>query len=271
MPEKEKEEDLKTKVVETDDGGVTVEIDKDPTAEPEKPPVNEPEPEPEPEKKPDVSTKERNRTFYQERQISKLTKQVDNLTEQLVSKKEPEKKEITDKEIDEAASTDWKKAVDLKVDEKIHKMLAERDRKIEENARETAKTTEQEENSSVVASKYGKELSDPTSDHTRIWWNVLNSHPTWQKSPQGPLLIMYEMEKELGKLGYSVDTPIKENSNERVNKVISKTLPTTRKIVTRDKVILTKEQKEFCDINGMKYETYARNLAVAGEKSEVEA
>ena len=263
--DKKPEEEIESKVKEKEDGSVEVEIDEDPTAEPakEKEPVAK-----EPDKKPDPA-KEKSRLFYQERQINKMNKEIETLKTQLTDKKEPEVK-TTDEEIDKAAQTDWKKAVDLQARETMKTVLEERDAKIEAKAKEEVTATELQKNNEAVMNKYGKELNDPSSDHNQIWWSILNSNPTWQKSPQGPLLVMNEMERQLRVKGYSIDGPVKEDPSKRVDTVVSTSLPGTRKVVTKDKVVITKEQRDFCDEHGIKYEDYARNLANARE-SEVEA
>ena len=129
-----------------------------------------------------------------------------------------------------------------------------------------------EKNSQEVISRH-PELEDTASEKTQIFQDILNNNPRWRSSPDGPLLTMYGMERELRKRGYDVEGTIKEkveNEKERVVRATATSLSASRATTTGNKIVLTREQKEFCDQNGVSYEDYARTLKKSGDKGGIE-
>jgi hypothetical protein len=74
---------------------------------------------------------------------------------------------------------------------------------------------------------------------------------------------MYAMEDELRKKGYDIDGRVTEKVKEETSRLMKanvSSLPSSRPSAPSNKITLTKEQREFCDENGLSYETYARTL-----------
>ena len=256
------EETQKTEITEMTDGGVEVTLDKQETPKEE---VQEEA------KTPDTTDdKLRNKLGYMERQIAKQTK----LLESLQGQQAPEQPKVAP-----IATSDFEKMVqDGKVQEAVaivakqeaRRVNEEYQTKIKEDADAREAATNLESNSQYALSRHS-ELNDTNSEKTQIWFDVLNKNPRWRNSPDGPLLTMYKMEEELRKRGYDVDGAYKKASEEekdRLGRVTSTSVPASR-VVNKNKIVLTKDQRDFCDTNGIKYEDYARNLARAGETSEV--
>ena len=259
------EEEKTPEVVETEDGGVTVSLEE------EAPETEQEEVKKEPEVKPEVKPEDhlKNKVFAQERIISKLQREMELLKSAKPLEKEPEP-ELDD--LDKLAQKDWKAAVRKLSIEEARKIIQE-DRKNLEVLKERETTqTRMDKNSQVVIGRH-PELEDAASEKTQIFQSILNQNPEWRTSPDGPLLVMYQMENELRKRGFDVDGSVGkevDKERERVLRLTTGSLPTTRKTNGSNKIILTREQKEFCDQNGVSYEDYARTLQKAGGKTGVE-
>ena len=281
MPKKPEEEEKKetSEVVETKDGGVEVSIEEE---EKEETPQVEVEEEEEEEKeeiteekpKKDKTQSFRNKVYAQDRIINKLQKEIEELKKQpKVSSASTEETAKELDEIDKLAEKDWKAAVGKIVEFKAKELL-----KIDKE--QLKKEREQEEVNQILDKNTERvrqrhpELDDPTSEKSQIFLRVLESNPRWKNSPDGPLLVMREMEDELRSKGYDVDGSIKkaiESEQERFGRASSTALSGSRRASSSNKVVLSKEQKDFCDEHGISYADYARTLRIAEESKGVEA
>lgn len=71
-----------------------------------------------------------------------------------------------------------------------------------------------EKNAQTVLERH-PELNDTASEKWQIFQDILNKNPRWRTLPDGPLLTMYEMEKELHKRG-DVDGIVQYKKRQRL-------------------------------------------------------
>ena len=262
----EKPEEKTSEPIETDDGGVQVSIEEKPQEE-----AKEEVKEEKPKAKPDPEASLRNKVFAQDRIISKLQKEYEELKNKPSYEPEPKPTESLD-EIDKLAQADWKAAVRKLSAQEIQNALAQERKKMEEQAQQIQVSQLVDRNAELVIAKH-PELNDEVSEKRQVFDAILNNNPRWRTSPDGPLLTMYAMEDELRKQGYDLgDTnKKKEDERNRLMRVSASSLPASKEVPSTSKITLTREQREFCDNNGMPYADYARTLSKSGDKMGVEA
>ena len=113
----------------------------------------------------------------------------------------------------------------------------------------------------MVASRYPElhELSGtPDSPVSLMYTEIVNNDPTLLSDPNGPEMAMYRMER----LAKERSVELKPNDLQPeapAAKRRSGALPPSRGTPQSDKFILTKEDKAFCDLHGVKYEDFARS------------
>lgn len=271
MPKPEEAEEKKTsETEETEDGGVAVSLEED--SQKEVVVQEEKKKIPKPEKKEDEPKKQE--IFYALRNLPKLEREIENLRIQISSlAPSEEKKEISDEldEIDVLAQKDWKSAVNKLAEMKFSQLKEEEKRQIGEEQQRLNISQKLERNAKAVLEKH-PDLNDQTSEKSQIWHSILDNNPDWRTSPDGPLLVMYEMENELRKRGYDLDGVESKVEKEvmRVARASSSSLPSSKSLSGTNKIVLTKEQRDFCDTNGISYENYARTLKTGDTRQGVE-
>ena len=263
--EKEEEKEESSEVTETEDGGVEVSVEEEtPKGEEKKK-----------EEKPESEKSWRNKVYAQDRIVNRLQKEIDELKTKV--KEEPSSQEKTKAvseldEIDKLAQSDWKSAVRKLASVEARNIIQAERKNLEEQKSQEEVSILMEKNSESVLAKHS-ELNDTESEKSQIFQEILNKNPRWRTSPDGPLLTMYEMESELRKRGYDVDGVIKdkvESERERVVKANASSLPSSHSKASSGKIVLTREQREFCDLNGVSYEDYARTLKRADNVGGIE-
>jgi hypothetical protein len=266
MPEDKdkKESEIKDEPIITEDGGVEVKVDE-PAAqekhEDKKPPVQQPDPE----------KSFRNKVYAQDRIISKMQRDHDELLEKY---KTLEQKTIQPSisaeqdDIDRLAQTDWKGAVRELAKREAQQIVQKERTKIAEESSQIEVQQLLDKNAEFVVSKHG-ELNDPNSEKSQIYQDILNENPRWRTNPDGPLLVMYEMENELRKKGYKIDDTVENNDEARLTRARANSLPPS-KPSNSNKFVLTKEQKEFCDEQNIPYNEYAKTVLKVGGGKGVE-
>lgn len=267
MPEEldQTEELQQSEIAETPDGGVEVSIGE----ETEQPQDQVKEAEQKPQE--DDSQKLKNRLGYQERQIQKLQQQLEAMSKPSQPASQPEK-EVPVSELDKMVQEGrWQEAVSKLAEQRAKEIFQEEQMRIQQQSEQQRLQSEIEKNAQLALERH-PELNDATSEKAQIWLDILNQNPRWRQSPDGPLLTMYRLEEELRRKGYDIDGSIKrsvESEKERIARAQATATHASRP-VSSNKITLTKEQREFCDLNGIKYEDYARNLTRVGG-SEVAA
>ena len=267
-------EEVKTsEITETADGGVEVSVESQET------PKTEVQEEPKvvvKEEKPKQTSDDqswRNKVFAQDRIIQKMSREIEEMRQKVVSEPSSTKQEVNTEldEIDKLAQTDWKAAVNKLAERKAREILNDEKKHIEEQQEKIQVRTTMEANAQNVVSKH-PELNEDGSEKSVIFQSILSNNPRWRTSPDGPLLVMYEMENELRKRGYDVEGKtgeIVKNEVSRIARASSTSLPASRRIASTNKIILTREQRDFCDQNGMSYEDYARTLSKSGDRGGI--
>ena len=114
------------------------------------------------------------------------------------------------------------------------------------------------------------ELADVTSEKSRIWMKILEEHPEYKTNYLGPISAMRDMEDVLSK-GKKDDTDIEREIVRRKRVEQTTISPGNRSTVKSNEVVLSKEQKELCDLHNWDYKTYARTLKRFSGEKKVEA
>lgn len=264
----EKLEEENSKITETQDGGVEVSVEEE---APEETTVIEKKEEA---KKPVKQDPLTNKVYAHDRILTNVQKSIEELKNIMLQSSstitQEQGKELD--EIDKLAQTDWKAAVGKIAETRAREILNTEKQQINQAKEQEAIAQIMETNSQLVLSRHS-ELEDATSEKSQIFQDILNNNPRWRTSPDGPLLTMYEMENELRKRGYDVDGSVKSKvdvETNRLTRVTTSTLPVSRTTTTGNKIVLTREQREFCDQNGIKYDDYARTLKKSGDKGGIE-
>ena len=128
-----------------------------------------------------------------------------------------------------------------------------------------------ENNKRQVLTKHS-ELNDETSTKADIYRSILQEKPEYLNNPFGPVLAMRDMEDRLRDQGF-MDSP----TQQIVQKEVARQARTGASILPKgtpangnQKITLTKEQKEFCDAQGLKYENYGRYMKLQSNQNGVE-
>ena len=276
-PEEGKEKEAKASAItETAEGGVEVPVDEiqEEVATQETTVTEEPK---EDKKEPARQDPIKNKVFAHDRILSNIQRDIEAI--RLSMQQNSSTGQVTQEQganltdIDKLAQTDWKAAVNKLSELKFQELRQKEQHDIERVTQETLITQKMETNSQAVLSRH-PELNEADSEKSQLFQGILNQHPDWRTSPEGPLLTMYEMENQLRSKGYDVDHVVAkkvEEEQNRIAKAQGNALAASRLNMTSGKVVLTKEQKDFCDFNGISYEEYARTLRQTGAKMGVEA
>ena len=267
-------EEKTSEITETLDGGVEVSVETQDT------PKEEVQEEPKvvvKEEKPKVDGEQswKNKVFAQDRIIQKLNREMEEIKQQrVVEIPSSTKQEVVTEldEIDKLAQTDWKAAVNKLAERQTREILQKEREGIKEQQELLQVKSTMENNTQSVVTKH-PELNEEGSEKSTIFQSILSNNPRWRTSPDGPLLVMYEMENELRKRGYDVEGNVSqkvEKEVSRITRVSGTSLPSSRQTISTNKIVLSREQREFCDQNGMSYEDYARTLSKSRGKEGVE-
>jgi len=167
---------------------------------------------------------------------------------------------------DELAKTDWKKAVDLR-----SRVQAEQ---INQNYTHTAEFNKVLETSKQSVLRRHPELNDPNSEKAKVYRNIVVANPDYTQQKKGPLTAMYEMEDYMEKnMGYKREDIVKAETAARADEAsrqsrVQLTSTTGHNISEGNKVMITKDEMDFCKLQGIDPKVYATNkkkLAGAGK------
>lgn len=228
--------------------------------------------------------KDRNKAFASMRIENKQLKEsVDNLTQtvnQLSQRPTAPAKApapvagipTTDEEWDALADKDWKKAVDLRSIQNAKTILQQQQQVSK------ADKTLTESKQKVLA--VHPELSDNNSEKSRIYLNILDENPDYLTHPKGPIYAMRDMEDYMeNTLGYKrseIRTAEKKGAEREASRqnriVLNKGTGRTGPAAGGNKVVLSKDEMEFCKFQGIDPKEYAKNkqkLSKSKTKDEV--
>jgi hypothetical protein len=128
-----------------------------------------------------------------------------------------------------------------------------------------------ENNKRQVLTKHS-ELNDEGSAKADIYRTILQEKPEYLNNPFGPVLAMRDMEDRLREQGI-MDTPTQQIVQKEVARQArtgASVLPKGTSASGNQRITLSKEQKEFCDANGLKYENYGRYMKLQSNQNGVE-
>lgn len=177
----------------------------------------------------------------------------------------------TDEEWDALAEKDWKKAVDLRSTENARVIMSNQ----QESAR--ADSTLLDAKQKVLAAH--PELNDNASEKSKVYLSILDQNPDYLRQPKGPLYAMRDMEDYMeNTLGYrrdeirSAEKKGAQREAGRQNRIVLNKGAGRAGIATGNKVVITKDEMEFCKFQGIDPKEYAKNkqkLSKSGSKEGV--
>lgn len=164
----------------------------------------------------------------------------------------------TDEEWDALADKDWKKAVDLRSIQNA-KTIMQQQQQVSK-----ADKTMNESKQKVLATH--PELNDNNSEKSRIFLNILDENPDYLTHPKGPIYAMRDMEDYMeNTLGYKrseIRTAEKkgaEREASRQNRIVLNKGSGRMADSGGNKVVLSKDEMEFCKFQGIDPKEYAKN------------
>ena len=176
-------------------------------------------------------------------------------------------------EWDEKLQKDWKGTVEELADARVNQIL-ERQAQTQRAEYDRQQSFQLLENNKKKVLERHKELNDETSSKANVYREILQEHPEYLNNPFGPVLAMRDMEDRLKENGVVDDTTRQtvQREAQRIVRTNASSIPSGQSSATKGKsVTLTKEQKEYCDLKGIKYENYARYATQSEKRNGVEA
>ncbi len=206
------------------------------------------------------------------RKVASLEQKIDQLLKGGQQQIQP-KSDTPVTEWDQKLQKDWKGTVEELAEQRVQKiLLAQKEQSRVEQ--EQIKVSNLLENNKVAVIKKHPELNDEGSQKADIYRQIIQERQEYLNNPFGPVLAMRDMEDRLREQGV-YDEPVRQ----AVNKEVARQARTNSSAVAKGSanpsaqktITLTKEQKEFCDANNLKYESYAKYSSMLANKREVEA
>ena len=252
------------------DQGGEVTIDLDEQAKPE----SDDKGEPEYVKLEDLDKlqKQINGLSYLGRKLDEVTKKMDSYqgqgSERPVLNEQKVETVKSDDPWDQMLDKDWKGAVRGLAKEEIATQVRYEKEQAWKSQAEQERVTVLEASKKEVRDKY-PDIDNPDSPIAKRYYKIINDHPEYIRNEHGPKLAMRDMEDELKSQG-NLDDVTKEQVDKEV---IRRTRADGASVKTNsskpgsgNKVTLTRDQKEFCDHNEIKYENYAKMLGKASKQ-----
>ena len=185
--------------------------------------------------------------------------------------------EQTQDELDKLVdSGNWKEAVTRLADQRATAIIQQREQQTRIEQDSMARKQLLDTSISKVTTLYpelDEQTGDPTSEVSKTFIRLMNQSPDLLSNPRGPEVVMHEMEREMvmaGQMPRSWQAATTPNGAP-ANRVALTTLAPSRQVLPSNKVVLTREQKEFCDRQGIKYESYAKIARTLESTGGVEA
>lgn len=180
-------------------------------------------------------------------------------------------------EWDEKVQKNWKGTVEELADARAEakfKALREAEKAQEALEREQRETTDLLGKNKIAVMQRHPELDDPTSEKAQVFQSVITRNPSYLTNPYGPVLAMRDMEDELRSQGKFVDEPTKravETEVQRLARTNGTGIPKGNGSASANKVVLTKEERQYCDDHKIKYESFASTKQKLSTQREIEA
>mgnify|MGYP001562923505 CR=1 FL=1 len=211
----------------------------------------------------------RNTREWNTRKISSFEEKLDNF----IASQAPKEPEKPADEWEEKLNKDWKGTVRELSRIEVQEIL-KAEREIERKRVELEHSTQLLESNKQKVLERHPELEDMTSEKARVYQQVINENPSYISNSFGPVLAMRDMEDRLRADGKFMDAPAKkaiDKEVERRGRVGATAVKPGANGTGNEKVVLTKEDREFCDQNNIKYERYASMKKRSVSKEGVEA
>ena len=203
--------------------------------------------------------KQLNGLSYMGRQFNELSKKLDNFTLAQGAQRAGVSLNDSKDPYDELVEKDWKQAVRTLAREEAEHLRQQQIQYDYQRQLEQQKVSILEQSKQKVMAKY-PEINDQDSEIAKKYMKILNQNQDYLRNDRGPVLAMRDMEDELRDEGR-----LDEVSQRAVEKEVTRqvrtgaaTLPRTSNGATSsNKITLTREEKELCDTNNIRYESFA--------------
>ena len=210
--------------------------------------------------------KQLNGLSYLGRQFNEVVKKIDSL--QAPDRQAPQPVNTTLDPYDELVQRDWKQAVRAISREESNIIRNQEAQEEQIRLQGQRKLSILEDSKNRVRSRY-PELDDQNSDLSKRYISILNKNQDYLRNERGPLLAMADLEEELRSEGRLDEISKKAVEKEVVRQVRSTATSGVRSGVSNgaraNTQVLTRDQKEFCDHNNIRYEDYGRMLKKQSE------
>jgi len=180
-------------------------------------------------------------------------------------------------EWDEKVQKNWKGTVEELADARAEakfKQLRDAERAEEQAERQRNETTELLNKNKIAVMQRHPELDDPTSDKAQTFQQVIQRNPSYLVNPYGPVLAMRDMEDELRSKGIVIDEPTKKIVDTEINRrarTSGSAVPNGNGTASANKIVLSKEERQYCDDHKIKYESFAQTKHKLSTSREIEA
>lgn len=212
------------------------------------------------------------------RHVKAIPEQIEELRRQVSQNRTmtpAEKKEAGDDLDAMLEQGNWRTPVETLAERKVQEILRKREEEDFRRKAESDKLSTLEQSKKFVRERY-PDIDDPDTEVAKSYLQVLNEHPEYLRSEYGPKLAMRDMEDKLredGKLDQFTKKAVDKELQRQARTKATSAPSSPASGIKGGKVVLTKEQKEFCDFKDIPYETYAKMLQTqsASGRHEVEA
>ena len=163
----------------------------------------------------------------------------------------------TEEQWDSLAKSDWKRAVDLRSEIQAQDKISR-----DKNTTEFNRVLEDAKQKVLIRHP---ELNDSNSEKSKVYRNIVTANPEYTNQKKGPLSAMYEMEDYMEKnMGYKREDIVKAELTARQaesdrHSRIQLTSTTGHHLTEGSKVTITKDEMEFCKLQGIDPKVYAAN------------
>lgn len=222
----------------------------------------------------EIEKKISSKLFYELRQMEKRNKE---LLESLQKSQQVRPVRATEnsdedsefeRETEQIAQTDWKRAVDLraqrlaeKITDKKMKEFQESQQKAQEEQNLKNSYLQLEERSKQKVLKEFPDLLDENSEVFKEYMGIFNREivedPYFMNNPRKHELVANELRARSGH-----SRPASNPEVDRLRRVAAGSSASNRSVPTQNRISLTQEEIDLCDKSGIPYASYARNKKI---------
>lgn len=184
---------------------------------------------------------------YHNRRFNEVLEKLEKLTPKPVEK-------VPD-DLDKIVQENWQAGVEGVVE----RVLTRREVKTQAETQTQFESRIRQESINKLMERH-KELADPNSEKSLEVKKILEEHPDYVNNPRGPLLTAYELENRLQARGN-----INNGGENKVNKEVrarAAGIPAGTSPANKGNYSLSKQDMDFCRLNGINPENYKRNKSL---------